>query len=349
MGGIFVYYFWLGGIVMEDRSGEVFAQYDMGIYNSYRTRGAFVLETNQGLKLFKNFDGSKNRVEFEDKIKEHLYRLDYKNIDRYVRNKENEIITKDTQGSRFVIKNWFNGEECNLRNSKNIILAASNLAKLHKVLIDVDLSEDEIKTNTAHYLPEVFNKHSRELKRVRSYIREKKQKNEFEICYLNGYERLYEKSLRAIEMMNSSNYVGLFEAAIKSKSICHGNYTYHNITLYNQGVAISNFDKSCIGLQIMDLYQFMRKVMEKNNWDIAYGKDIIGEYNKIKNIEKDESEILYVLLLYPEKFWKITNFYFNGKKSWIPQRNIQKLINIQEQSIEKEKFLKWVSQELGII
>lgn len=332
---------------MDDRNEEVFAQYDIKVYNTYRTRGAILLETDKGLKLFKNFDGSKGRVEFEDKIKEQISSLNFKNIDCYVRNKDNEIITKDTQGSKYIIKDWFCGEECNLRNNKNIILASTNLAKLHQVLTNINLSEEEIKNNIPCYLPEVFSKHSRELKRVRSYIRDKKQKNEFEIYYLNSYEKFYEKSLRAIELINKSNYISLLENAIKSTTICHGNYTYHNIILFQQGVATSNFDKSCIGLQVMDLYQFMRKAMEKNNWNMTYGKEIIDEYNKHKKISNEELEILYVLLLYPEKFWKITNFYFNGKKSWIPRRNIQKLISIQEQSLEKEKFLQWISQELG--
>jgi hypothetical protein len=104
-------------------------------------------------------------------------------------------------------------------------------------------------------------------------------------------------------------------------------------------ISTTNFEKSYIGLQICDLYQFVRKVMEKNDWDILYGSNIIEAYDRIKPISKAELNVLYLLLLYPEKFWKITNFYYNGKKSWVSGRNTQKLNIIGEQNAKKEMFL----------
>ena len=38
--------------------------------------------------------------------------------------------------------------------------------------------------------------------------------------------------------------------------------------------------------------------MEKNDWDILYGYNIIEIYDRIRPISKDELEILYLLLLY---------------------------------------------------
>jgi hypothetical protein len=105
-------------------------------------------------------------------------------------------------------------------------------------------------------------------------------------------------------------------------------------------LATTNFEKSYIGLQIGDLYQFVRKVMEKNDWDILYGSNIIEAYDRVKPISKAELNVLYLLLLYPEKFWKITNFYYNGKKSWVSGRNTQKLNMIGEQNSKKEMFLR---------
>ncbi len=156
--------------------------------------------------------------------------------------------------------------------------------------------------------------------------------------------------------------------AVDHKYICHGNYTYHNIIMINtaqigysnwkpaynsdyvtaaafknkgsSNMATTNFDKACVGVQITDLYLFIRKVMEKNDWDVDLGSMIINTYTDILPVDKDELKLLYVLLLYPEKFWKITNFYYNGKKSWVPQRNIQKLIGIQEQMERKKKFME---------
>ena len=359
---------------MEDRNQEVFRRYDIRVYNTYKARGAVVLETDRGLLLLKGFDGCLARVEFENSVKEFLIENGYSNVDLYLRNMDGELITEDGIGNKFVLKNWFVGEECNLKETQDVMNATTNLAAMHSLMVDMPM-EDEIKNqNLQPNLFEMFEKRNRELKRVRSYIKDKRQKNEFELCYLNNYERFYEQGVEALQILQTSNYGRLYEQAVEKCNICHGAYTYHNIMMlrgsqpanvydvknknkqrYGQDdmelsaaeisrqfrkMAATNFDKASIGLQVFDFYHLLRKVMEKNDWDIDYGSMLIDQYNLIKPLSKDELKVLYVLLQYPEKFWKITNFYYNSKKSWVPQRNIQKLIGIQEQYESKQNFLK---------
>jgi Ser/Thr protein kinase RdoA (MazF antagonist) len=353
----------------------------MKIYNTYRTRGAFILETDRGLKLLKNFEGSRNRVEFENALLEFLADQDYPYIDLYVRNAANEIITEDSSGNKYVLKNWFPGEECNLRDEADVEDAAINLANLHSLLREVPLTDEQVLHNSYMDLMEVFDKRNRELKRVRSYIREKRKKNDFEMCYMSCYDEFYAQAQAATRILEESDYSDLLKTAIDHRYVCHGNYTYHNVIMLKSGrmgyekassignsyggsqwqkvekrdtlsaagirknmttanMATTNFDKAYVGIQIMDLYHFMRKVMEKNDWDMDLGSMILDTYTSILPIDKVEQKLLYVLLLYPEKFWKITNFYYNGKKSWVPQRNIQKLVGIQEQAEQKSRFLE---------
>ena len=65
----------------------------------------------------------------------------------------------------------------------------------------------------------------------------------------------------------------------------------------------------------------------------------ISEYDKIRKISDEEHRILKVMLMYPEKFWKIVNQYYNGNKSWIPDKNMGKLDVVLNQEDRKEKFV----------
>lgn len=356
---------------MEDKCQEVLKKYPLKVYNIYRARGAYLLETDDGLKLLKCFEGSRNRALFEHNVKEHLYMHGCYNTDIYVKTLDGDIIAVDQFGSRYIVKNWFWGEECNLKELSQIEMASSNLARLHSILNNVEFTKEQIEYNVSANLHDTFEKRNRELKRVKSYIRDKRQKNEFELIYLNYYDEFYEQGIEATKRLSESDYTDVLESSISRRTVCHGNYTYHNILMLKnkneavvktyipsrwinrepvttvsltpewcKNIATTNFEKSHIGLQITDLYQFIRKVMEKNNWDIMYGNNIIEAYDKIQPISKKELQILYVLLLYPEKFWKITNYYFNGKKAWISGRNIQKLNSIGEQNPKKDVFLK---------
>jgi hypothetical protein len=313
---------------------------------------------------------------FENRVKEYLLLHGYPNTDLFVKTIDDELLSEDSTGCQYIMKNWFWGEECNLKEWSQIEAAAANLARLHSVLYGIDFTKEQMEHNISPDLPETFDKRNRELKRVKAYIREKRQKNEFELLYLNYYDRFYEQGVAASGWLNRSAYPQLMEEAIRNRRVCHGNYTYHNILMIKNKtdantkvyvppggmnkqllsaaelgapsvmMATTNFEKSYIGLQICDLYQFVRKVMEKNDWDIMYGSNIIEAYDRVKPISKEELNILYLLLLYPEKFWKITNFYYNGKKSWVSGRNIQKLGTIGEQNSKKEIFLKKLEELL---
>lgn len=327
---------------MDDRNEEVFQQYDIKINNTYRARGALLLDTDKGLLLYGRSDSSNQRLEYENSIKHHIQESGYEQVDIYLANRENALISMDKTGAAFTIKHWFQGEECNLRDLNSSKKAAENLGKLHKAMRGFQPIDKEV--NISGYrtlsLSELFRKRNRELKRVRSYILDKKQKNEFEILFLQTFDIFYKHGLEAERLLSESSYNKMLQEAKVQGIVYHGSYNQHNILFTRKGIATTNFDKADIGIQIIDLYQFLRKAMEKNSWNLSYGMDILDSYLKQVPDADVQIPILYILMKYPEKFWKITNHYYNNKKSWISGRNIQKLSNIKEQETNRMMFLK---------
>ena len=93
-------------------------------------------------------------------------------------------------------------------------------------------------------------------------------------------------------------------------------------------------------MQLEDLYFFFRKLMEKHDWDVKLGSEIIDKYSAVRPINEKEWEILKVMLMYPEKYWKILNRYSNSRKSWIPDKNESKLQAVYEKQQMKMNFIK---------
>lgn len=340
---------------MEDKIQKALKGYQLKVYNIHRARGAYLLETDCGLKHFKCFEGSVGRAGFEHRVKEHLLQQGYYNTDLFVKTREGDIIYMDPTNNPYIMKNWFWGEGCNLNDLGEVKRASVNLAQIHLILTNVDLTQEQLEFNDPKDLCEMFEKRNREIRRVRSYIWNKKQKNEFERLFLNYYEDFYGEGTMALEMLRKTNYKELLSEAIKERKVCHGKYTYHNIimlknktdksTVFDRGIGTTNFNRAYVGIQMSDLYQFIRKVMEKNDWNVDYGMSIIKEYKAVKDISKDELEVLYLLLLFPEKFWKVTNYYFNSNKSWLSRRNIQKLNKVGEQQAKRKAFLALFKKE----
>ena len=79
--------------------------------------------------------------------------------------------------------------------------------------------------------------------------------------------------------------------------------------------------------------------MEKCNWERRLGFSMMEEYERERKLEEGERVILFAMLSYPEKFWKIVNHYYNGNKAWISQKDVDKLANVIHQEEEKQQFL----------
>lgn len=84
----------------------------------------------------------------------------------------------------------------------------------------------------------------------------------------------------------------------------------------------------------------MRKMMEKNGWSTELGKLLIQSYDSVRKLSEKELDMLKALLLFPEKFCKITNHYMNSRKTWISEKSAEKLAALIEQDAAKEIFLK---------
>lgn len=62
-------------------------------------------------------------------------------------------------------------------------------------------------------------------------------------------------------------------------------------------------------IRLVDLYGFMRKLMEKYDWDIKLGYLMLREYDRVNTLSSQDIKILGAMFAYPEKFWKILNYY----------------------------------------
>lgn len=307
---------------------------------TYKGRQSIICETDKGLKLVKELMRQSPKIEFQNCVKNLLKDSGFYHIDCFVPNLDQELITKDKDESLYIVKEWFDGREIDVKNRNEILLAVKLLAMIHckMILTDKDITQNHRYEN----LFIEFDKHNKELKKVRNFVRDKNKKTDYEICFINVFEMFQQDGAIAVERLKCSNYKELIQDAINRKTVCHGDYNHHNILITKHLPVITNFDRCKVGIQVSDLYNFMRKILEKNNWDISLGKDMIKHYHSIKPLSNNELENLLIRFIYPEKFWKIANHYYNSNKAWTPIKNIEKLEMLAEQNNIKWNFLKEV-------
>lgn len=185
-----------------------------------------------------------------------------------------------------------------------------------------------------------MDRHTKELKKAANYMRGKKKKNEFEQIALGCMDMFYKEAQEALANIMNDRFDDRFKRMEDTGELIHGSFNYHNVFLgADGGSAVTNFERCHNNCQIIDLYQFLRKVLEKHNWDAGVAYRIVDEYDKLKPVEDDDLDMLMILMGFPEKFWKIINQYYNAGKAWIPTKNIDKLKLVIKQNDSRRELI----------
>lgn len=357
---------------MNDRAVELLEQYEIEVLRTRKGRGAILCETNQGYLILKEYAGSQERIALQDRLLKQAAEAGLVQAERIVPDREGALFVKDNDGVKYVLKTWQDGRECNIHDRGECAEAVRLLARLHG---NMTLTSDTPGLPEPFSAEKDYEKRNRELKRVRNYLQQKKQKSWFELNLRKALDGFLEQALAVTEEwkeyaglpvkdgqgaapMAAKAYSGAEpadrdaaenvmaagkdgqRAAVKETvSFCHGDYQYHNILKDDNGWFVVNFEKCMRDNPIRDLYLLLRKLLEKGNWPVALGAELLEVYEKERHISDHSRIDLYYRFGYPEKFWKIVNFYYNSGKAWIPGRNQEKLERVIAQEKEKQKFL----------
>ena len=322
---------------MNDSYLEVLKQYEGETASVRRGRGAWICEQEGGIRLLKEYRGTIKRLEFEEQVLAQLKELGITTVDQYVRNQEGELLTTGPDGTHYILKEWFLDRECNLKDSREVLTAVSQIAGLHRAFRQIPWQEDwTMGSNLRPALDDEMRRHTREMKRVRTYIRGKRKKSEFELCVMQHFDVYYEQALTAQEGLEllgrNQRQDQLF--------LCHGDLDQHHVLIGHREVAFIEFNQMHRGRQMTDLYRFMRKVMEKHGWDERLGISMMESYDRVLPVTREDRDCLYCLFLYPEKYWKQLNYYFNANKAWVPDKNVEKLKSLEDQEAGRRRFLE---------
>ena len=318
---------------MNEKQMEIVEQYDVEVKNSFRSRGCLHVDTDQGLFLLVPYYGSPLRLAYELELQNRLIAEGFNNVDQIMTNKEKGLISYDKYRTPFIMKKAFEGKECSLKEEKDIERACKNLGYLHRTLNT--FSDYKVEKRETPSVPDMLYARKLELKRIRNYIKKSGRKTAFELVFTSCYGVFYEEAEKAFQMAASQEP----EFFKRAYGICHGAYHHHNILILPGDVATLNFGQFHYNQQILDLYSLMRKALEKNQYQIRILEKAIKGYESEKTLEKEDLLLLKILLSFPEKFWKISNQYYNSKKCWMPPKNLEKLKKTMEQNDRRRSFL----------
>lgn len=329
-----------GRVCMNERALGVFEQYELDIVETYKIRGNYGCNTPDGKYILQEYNNSNEKMETMKVLCDYLENNGIE-TDSVIANKEGKYVSVSDDGYTYILKKRFDSQDCNIKDEEHVLRGARNLGYFHKLCEN----SREILDNTKGFHPgknmvTTFEKHNKEIINIRNYIKKRKNKNYFERALKDIIEIYYGQAIKSLDLLKKSDYKRIYMQSQENWSLNHGSYNHHGIGFLDDGIVMVNMTKISYAPQIQDVYDYLRKTMEKNSWDRTLGKKLLEEYNKMRRISEEEYEALKLMFSYPEKFWKIINYYYNSNKAWYSEKNEEKLRQLQNQEEVRWNFIK---------
>jgi len=294
---------------------DLIENFELEVFDWTPVRDILMLRTDKGLKCLKKIDYSIDSLLFIHGGKEHLVSKGFYSIDRFnLTNTGQPYVYYNEEV--YILTDWIEARECELENPIELKAAVKKLAQMHEASKGyVNVPEGAKIRDDIGKLPLRLEKRCNEFLRMRKMA--VKRKSLFDHEYLNTYEYYYDLALKSVDLIKKSNYSLLAQNGKKDRGFIHRDYSYHNILYtYDGDIYIIDFDYLTYDLRVIDIANLMQKVLKRIHWDIETADSILTWYDEVSTLDKDEIIIILIILLFPYRYWKTCDRYYNGKKSW---------------------------------
>lgn len=238
----------------------------------------------------------------------------------------------------YTLHRWVDGEKCDFDDVGHLYTAAQTLAAFHlrsreKALLDLSSSRFVC-----------FDRYQQLAKRgddLRLFyeLAQNLPQNYFTKLYRTYYGGFLEKTRRSQKALLCSEYPRLAKEAAAVGSFIHYDVAARNFIIRGEKAVLIDFDYCCCDLPLTDLMRLTKRSLKRGEQFAPKIDAILNGYQQFRRLTKAEGEVLLALLLFPQKFWRISHRYFLEDKNWEEDFYAKKLENAV---IELEKEDRWL-------
>lgn len=250
-------------------------------------------------------------------------------------------------GNYYILTDWIDGRKCDYDNIEDIKIAAEKLAQIHKTSYKfTSIKGSKIRTEATDYYKS-FNKHFLQLLELSNnafMIGDKFSKH-----FLEHFDYNISMAKESIYMLSQIDFSKPIGDEVSQNAICHLDYVNKNLIFTpDNKLYIIDFDRAAMEMPIHDIFYFIRRILKRENtsWDFDIYKTAIDSYENIRPLSQNEKLAIYALLMFPNKFWKVSRDYYKNRHQCNKEAFISILKKVTRQQEEHELFCNFLRDEL---
>lgn len=298
-----------------DLSLNFFEDLGMKVNDIVPLRKVFVVYTDEGNKILKKVNHDIDRVNLISDSLDYV-KKSYENIITYNKFKDG-LSYKKWKNQIYIVMDILDGREVSFSNPVEISICAENIALMHKAskglreYLKGKYNKDFLDISLKDKLKKAYD----ELIWMRDLVNSYKHKNEFDKLFIDNVDR-YLNEIKEVQLQLEDSKYDELRTNGDTICLCHNDLAYHNFLTKNSEVSIIDFDFMTLDLRIMDIENFISKSIKNAAFDIEKMLTCISGYENIAHLNKEEKELLYLLIKFPRDFYTIARDYYYKRKKW---------------------------------
>lgn len=240
----------------------------------------------------------------------------------------------------YYVTYYDNGGNIHFENEEHVDLLINSLCDFHNSSAKIKLEDLLIKDKTFNISKKIMdNLYSFE--RFSNIIKSRNIVSAFDELYLKSIPYYMNMSLIALSQVKDVSLNSSIESGDIQKVICINRFKKGELTINNNCVFFNNLSKSSIGIRVFDLYEIILAALaycEGGDY-LRVTLDIVEKYNNCFKLTKEEIQILFALIIFPRKFYRLGTRRYNQRKVWSEEKYLLKLKNAMAYSKRSKHFI----------
>ena len=239
----------------------------------------------------------------------------------------------------FCLSEWVEGEPCDFNCPRHLLAAGKTLGEFH--LYSRNISSFQGAEGRVSYFrwPEKFASRTGDLEDFAFLAKAKKHPNAFEQMYLSHYESFREQARSARRLLFTSDYARLAREAAQVKSFIHYDVAARNFIIQGELAYLIDFDYCALDLPAVDLMRLIKRALKDGYAAREKLMTILSGYQSMRRVTKSEFQLIYALLFFPQKFWRLSQRYFCQAHTWSDETFARKMEGTIRELGYEEKWL----------
>lgn len=287
-------------------------------------RGAYKVITSDGVKSLKISGEKSEKINFIYDAQCYLYENGFHNMAPLIKTSSGTPFYKHKK-EVYILTPWIEGSEPSYKNITHLQMTAFTLAEMHCKSMGFNKRNEKYQGKYGKW-PKKLAEKQKELVMYKKLAENGDQ--EFDRLFLEHSDWLISRTQQAIRLLNEASYKKLVSDAKSNNGyLCHGDTAVRNFILKENEIYFIDFDSMAHDLPVVDLWRLLRRTLRRNKWSADFINAVIAAYEQNRKLSREEKEVLFALLTFPERAWRIAHKYYEKRKEsdWSAEKHFKKL------------------------